>query len=279
MIVAARLLRDRRTATLWWAAGFIALTLFTVAFYPSIKDQRSIEDLLADMPETFRTMVGYQPDVPLSSPAGYLHARLFSTIAPVLAIVYGIGGGARAIAGSEEAGTLEPLLANPVTRGRVLAERYLATFALLLALTAVFTLALLVLARPFDALDGISLADLLGACGAVFTLGLLHGTLAFTIGAATGRRGPARRGGHLRRRGRLPHPEPAQPRRQPPALAGPQPLALVPRPEHARRRPDTGRDRPPRDRLRRAPDLWVDPVPPPRPTVNVASRGPAPKER
>ena len=121
MIVAARLLRDRRTATLWWAAGFVALTLFTVAFYPSIKDQRAIEDLLADMPETFRTMVGYQPDVPLSSPPGYLRARLFFTIAPVLAIVYGIGGGARAIAGNE-AGTLEPLLANPITRGRVLVE-------------------------------------------------------------------------------------------------------------------------------------------------------------
>jgi ABC-2 type transport system permease protein len=191
MIVAARLLRDRRTATLGWAAGFVALILFTVAFYPSIKDQRAIEDLLADMPETFRTMVGYQPDVPLSSPAGYLHARLFSTIAPVLAIVYGIGAGARAVAGSEEAGTLEPLLANPITRGRVLVERYLATFALLLALAAVFSLALIVLAQPFDALDGISIANLLGACAAVFTLGLLHGTLAFTVGAAAGRRGLA----------------------------------------------------------------------------------------
>jgi ABC-2 type transport system permease protein len=191
MIVAARLLRDRRTATLWWAAGFVSLTLFTVAFYPSIKDQRAIEDLLAGMPETFRTMVGYQPDVPLSSPAGYLHARLFSTIAPVLAIVYGIGAGARAIAGSEEVGTLEPLLANPITRSRILVERYLATFALLLALTAVFTLALLVLAQPFDALDGISIANLLGACAAAFTLGLLHGTLAFTVGAAAGRRGLA----------------------------------------------------------------------------------------
>jgi ABC-2 type transport system permease protein len=190
MIVAARLLRDRRTATLWWAAGFVALTVFTVAFYPSIKDQRAIEDLLAGMPETFRTMVGYQPDVPLSSPAGYLDARLFSTIAPVLAIVYGIGAGARA-PGSEEAGTLEPLLANPITRARLLVERYLATFALLLALTVVFTLALLVLAQPFDALDGISIANLLGACAAVFTLGLLHGTLAFTVGAAAGRRGLA----------------------------------------------------------------------------------------
>jgi ABC-2 type transport system permease protein len=191
MIVAARLVRDRRWSTLWWALGFIGLTLFTVSLYPSIKDQPSIDELLADLPDAFRSAIGYQPSVPLSSPAGYLQARLFSTLAPLLAVVFGIGAGARAIGGSEEAGTLELLLANPVTRSRVLLERYLATFGLLAGLIAVLAVALLVLAQPFGALEGIPTGNVVGACAAVLALGLLHGSLAFAIGAAAGRRGVA----------------------------------------------------------------------------------------
>jgi ABC-2 type transport system permease protein len=188
MTVAARLVRDRRWSTLWWALGFIGLTFFTVALYPSIKDQPSIEELLADLPEAFRSAIGYQPSVPLSSPAGYLQARLFSTLAPLLAVVFGIGAGARAIGGSEEAGTLELLLANPITRSRVLVERYLATFGLLAGLVAVLGVALLLLAQPFGALEGIPTGNVVGACAAVFALGLLYGSLAFAIGAAAGRR-------------------------------------------------------------------------------------------
>jgi ABC-2 type transport system permease protein len=191
MIVAARLLRDRRWSALGWALGFIGLVLFTVALYPSIKGQPSFDELLADLPDAFRSAIGYDAAVPLSSPAGYLQARLFSTLAPLLAVVFGIGAGARAIGGSEEAGTLELLLANPVTRGRALLERYLATFALLAGLVAVFTAALLVLGPPFGALEGVATADLLWACAAVYALGLLHGSLAFAIGAAAGRRGVA----------------------------------------------------------------------------------------
>jgi beta-exotoxin I transport system permease protein len=191
MTIAGRLVRDRRWSTLWWALGFVGLTFFTVALYPSIKGQPSLEELLANMPEALRSAIGYDAAVPLSSPAGYLQARLFSTLAPLLAVVFGVGAGAWAIGGSEEAGTLELLLANPVTRSRVLAERYLATFGLLAGLLAAFTVALAVLGPPFGALEGIPTSHLVGACAAVFALGLLHGTLAFAVGAATGRRGLA----------------------------------------------------------------------------------------
>jgi hypothetical protein len=54
-----------------------------------------------------------------------------------------------------------------------------------------FALALLAFGPLFGALDGITVTSLLGACAAVFTLALAHAALAFTLGAATGRRGPA----------------------------------------------------------------------------------------
>jgi ABC-2 type transport system permease protein len=120
-----------------------------------------------------------------------LHARLFATLAPLVVLVFGIGAGAQTIGGSEDAGTLEPLLANPVTRDRVATERYLAVVALLVVLVAALTVALLAFGPAFGVLDGVALSGLLGACAGVFGIALVHATLAFAVGAATGRRGPA----------------------------------------------------------------------------------------
>jgi ABC-2 type transport system permease protein len=191
MTVALRMIRDRRRSAGWWLLGLLALVVFTIALYPSVKDQTEIEDLMANLPAAFRTMIGYETAVPLTSPAGYLQARMFSTIAPVLLVVFGISLGAQAIGALEESGRLEPLLANPVTRTRVAVERYLAGVALLVLLTAVFATATLALASAVDALGGVRLTGLLGACTAAGALALLHLSLAYTVGAGTGRRGPA----------------------------------------------------------------------------------------
>jgi ABC-2 type transport system permease protein len=191
MIVATRMIRDRTRSTAWWLVGLLALVAFTVALYPSVKDQTEVEDLMRNLPDAFRTMIGYDAAVPLTSPAGYLHARMFSTVAPLLLVIFGIGAGAQAIGGLEESDRLEPLLANPVTRTRVAVERYLAGVALLVVLAAVFAAATAGLAAAVGVLGGVRISGLLGACAAAGALGLLHLSLAYAIGAATGRRGPS----------------------------------------------------------------------------------------
>lgn len=191
MIVAARLVRDRRRSMLWWALGVLALVAFTVSLYPSIRGEPSFDQVVQDLPASVKALVGYQTEVPLTSPAGYLHGRLFALLAPVVMLVFAIGAGAQAIGGAEEAGTLEQLLANPVTRTRLLLERYVAIVALLAGLVVLFTGLLLAMAAAVDALDGVRMSGLLGACAGVFALALLFGTLAFAVGAVTGRRGSA----------------------------------------------------------------------------------------
>jgi ABC-2 type transport system permease protein len=190
-MLAARLLRDRRRSTLWWTTGMAALVVFTVALYPTVKGQASIDQLTADMPEALRSMFGLDEAVPLSSPAGYLHGRLFSLMLPLVLVIFGVGLGAHAIGGSEENGTLELLLANPVTRRRVACERYVAMVTLLGVLTVAFIALLLVLAPPFDVLDGVSSTGAVGASLGAFGLALVHATVAFAVGAASGRRGAA----------------------------------------------------------------------------------------
>ena len=190
-LVAARFLHDGRRSASWWALGMIGLVAFTVAFYPSVKGNASFDELFKDLPDTVRALVGAQEGVPLTSPPGYLHARLFSIMVPVLLITFGIGLGARAIGGGEADGTLELLLANPVTRLRVVAERYLAVVLLLAAVTVAMSLSLLALAPLVGLLGGISIGRLLAVGAAALCLALLHATLAFGAGCAAGRPGPA----------------------------------------------------------------------------------------
>ncbi len=188
MIVAARLVRDRRRSLVWWSVGVVGLVLFTVSLYPSLKGEESLNEIVEQMPETIRSMFGMDTAIPLTSAPGYLQGRLFGSLLPLIMIVFGIGLGARAIAGSEQDGTLELLLANPVTRRAVVVERYVAMVAMIGVLTAVFAGSLVALGAPFGALEDVPASGLAGAVAGVFGITLLHATLAFGVGAATGRR-------------------------------------------------------------------------------------------
>lgn len=190
-VVFARFLRDTRRSLVWWALGMVALVLFTVAFYPSVKGNETFDKVFEELPQAVRTLVGAQEGVPLTSPPGYLHGRLFSVMVPVLLVTLGIGLGARAIGGSEGDGTLELLLAQPVTRSRVVAERYAVMVVVLAVVSATLTMSLVALGPLVGLLDGIAIGGLFAANGAAFCLALLHATLAFTVGCATGRAGPA----------------------------------------------------------------------------------------
>lgn len=191
MTVLRRFLRDRRRSTLWWLLGIVLTVALTVLFYPSIEGQDSFDEMSEEMPEAVRELFGLGGEFSMSSPEGFLQSQLFATMLPILLIVFGIGLGARAIGGSEEDGTLELLLANPVTRRRVLLERYGALVLLHLLLAASMVATTLAAGTPVGATEGIPLAWLAGAFAGVLLLGLLYATIAFTVGAVTGKRGRA----------------------------------------------------------------------------------------
>ncbi|WP_322796345.1 ABC transporter permease subunit [Tepidiforma sp.] len=190
MTIFRRALRDRRRSTLWWVLGLLALNLLTLAFYPSIRGQQEFDDLVQQMPPALRDLFGMSEGISLSSAPGYLWARLFSSLLTVLLVIYAVVAGSACIGGSEEDGTLELILANPVTRRRVAAERLVAVSTLLALLGVVSVATLVLLAPPFHGLENISAGGLAAACAGAVTLAGFHLSLAFTAGAITGRRGP-----------------------------------------------------------------------------------------
>jgi ABC-2 type transport system permease protein len=188
VIVARRFLRDRRRGFLWWSVGVVGTVLFSVAFFPSIRGNADFDRLVQDLPEAMRTLFGIDEQISLGTAPGYLHSRLFSLLLPILLVMYAIGTGAQAIAGSEDDGTLELLLANPVSRARVVGERIAAALLLVVGLAVVTAVATFALSPPFGALEGVDLLGLLAASSALTGLAVLHGALALGAGAAIGGR-------------------------------------------------------------------------------------------
>jgi ABC-2 type transport system permease protein len=186
--VIAETLRERRRSLVWWTLGIIGMIGLTVAFYPSVKDSTGLSDYAKDLPEGLRGLfVGGEIDI--TSGPGYLNSQVFAMAAPLILLIFAIGAGAGAVAGEEERGTLDLLLAHPLRRSDFVLQRFFATAVLVMILSAVLFVTVVV-ASALVGLD-IGVADLLAACGSNALLALLFGGLALTSGAVFPGRGRA----------------------------------------------------------------------------------------
>ncbi len=175
-------LRDNRKSLFWWSLGLVAFVLVNVMFYPDFKGQTEFNQLLDS--DALKAFVGNITS--FTSPAGYMNAQWFALVAPVLLIIYAVGQGTGLIAGEENRRTLPLLLANPVSRERIVCGKFAALKIGVLVLAAV-QLAAIAVSGPLFELH-YNFWDLASASISLFLLGLLFGGLAFLIGAATGNR-------------------------------------------------------------------------------------------
>jgi ABC-2 type transport system permease protein len=180
-------LRDQRRSLLIWIASVVGYVVMMCSLFPSIRESSAdMQDYIESMPEAFReAFMGESTD--FGNAVTYLNGELFSFMTPLFVMIFAIALAAAQIAGEEENGTFSLLLAYPVSRTRLLAQKYgvlvTGTFALCAAHFAAMAIA--------DVAIGLDLpADtLVGAHVSLLLLGLAVGTVAFAIGAATGRRG------------------------------------------------------------------------------------------
>lgn len=184
----AKTLRDDRRSLLWWG-GITALLAFLITLlYPTYRDQAAtFEEFWKDAPAIMRAFFGEEFD--FGSPEGFLSAEVYATMAPLIFAIFAIGAGSRAIAGEEQEGTLEILLAQPLPRHRIVLHKFaaMATTSLLLAAA----LALSVLAGSVVVGMEIDAARLFGATLLTAMLGLTFGSLALLTGAALRGKGRA----------------------------------------------------------------------------------------
>jgi ABC-2 type transport system permease protein len=185
--ITLKTLRDQRRSLIWWTVGIVVLVGYTMLFYPSIRDNQAYQDFASELPESFTAFFG--GDVDPTSPEGYLTQQLYSFILPLLLAIYAINAGTRAIAGEEDRGTLELLVAQPVSRSRVTLEKFAAMVIGTLFLGAVMEVTVLAINPLVDM--GLDLGTVTAATVATVLFGLVFGSLALALGAATGRRSTA----------------------------------------------------------------------------------------
>lgn len=177
---------DARRSLLGWTIAVVVLGAGYAAFWPTI-DSPGMRDALENYPEALLEALNYTD---IATPDGYLTATVYGLVVAILLVVYGVGAGARAIAGDEEAGTLDLVLAHPVSRSRVALQRYVALVAAIVLFNLVLFLSLLAIAGPVR-LEGITLGEYAAMHTHLVLFSALFAAVSYGVGASTGSRAAA----------------------------------------------------------------------------------------
>lgn len=178
-----RAIFDLRWHIGWYGLGLASYGGLVVWLYPMFKGL--LEEV--QYPEDILKFFGAGTD--LSDPATFMTVE-YHSFAPIIMIVFAVVSGTGLLAGDEGRGTLETLLAQPVSRTAVFLSRALALALAAITICALATLGWLV-SVPFVDLGSLGLGTLLLSTFAVLPVLLAFGAMAMLLGAIAPSRGMA----------------------------------------------------------------------------------------
>ncbi len=180
-------LQGLRWQVTWYGMGLALYAAFMIWLFPAFED--ALGTMTAEYPPEILAFFGASGD--LADPRVFIQVEYFS-FAPIILVIYGIMAGTGLLAGDEGRGTLEPLLAQPISRTSIFISRLLALVAGLLLILAVNALGW-ILSVPFVDLGDLGLLSFLGATlvalpsvMAFAGLGILVASVSPTRGSAGG---------------------------------------------------------------------------------------------
>ncbi len=177
-------LRSQSRLLIGWAIALVLLYLMIGGVWQLF--QNTVEDLESFMENYPQELLEVFGVTDFTTDVGFMQAEMYSIIVPFIAVIVGAVLGARALAGDEEQGRLEPVVAAPVSRTRVVAERSLAALLGVSALMVVAFLSLGLSALVFS-MD-IPLVQNAAVNWSLAWLGMLYAAVALAVGALTGRK-------------------------------------------------------------------------------------------
>lgn len=160
------------------------LAIMFTALYDSFAGE--IENMAEIAPAEMEAMLGGNLEF-ASTPAGWLGIELYGIFLPVVLAIIGVSSGSTAIGSEEDSGTLELLLASPVSRTRIVVEKSLSiTIQIgLVAISVWVGVALGTFLFPFE----VSLIDVLLATLMAWLFGISISYLSLCVHSITGRKG------------------------------------------------------------------------------------------
>jgi ABC-2 type transport system permease protein len=128
-------LRRLRGQVIGWGIGLALYGIMMAAFYDTIQGIEFLDDLLASYPPELMAFFGDIANI--GTPTGYLDTYYFVYM-PVIIGIFSISVGAGLLAGDEERGILDMVMAQPISRTALFIGRligYLAATALILVIS------------------------------------------------------------------------------------------------------------------------------------------------
>ena len=169
-----------------WSASMFLLALMFTGLYDSFKGE--ITDMIDNVPKLMEAMIGPLPKDAVT-PEGWLGLELYGLLFPILLAVIAVSAGASAIGGEEESGTIELILASPISRGRVVLEKSLGIMIQLGIVSGFLWVGIAIgsLLFPFD----VSLTNVLSATAMGWIFGTTVAYITMSTQALKGRKGLA----------------------------------------------------------------------------------------
>jgi len=163
-------LRSSRGAIIGWGIGLAALAIMMGSFYDMMVDSNEMMDVMNAYAVTMPELVEIFNIGAMNTPIGWLDVEYFSFL-PLIIGLFATGAGASLLSRDEEGGTLDLILAHPVSRtvlfwGRFLANTLVIIILLLISWASLllpmtwseyFSIPAFELLLPFTSLFGILL--------------------------------------------------------------------------------------------------------------------------
>jgi ABC-2 type transport system permease protein len=172
---------QRRWSIFWWSFGVAMLVLFTMAFYPTIHDQAAQLNQSLKLGSSTEALFG---GTDFFSPLGYLNSQIMYFTLPLILAILSIGLGTSLIGREESSGSIESLLARPISRGKLITAKALSGISITLIVTLIVSLITILMCKIVNL--GVPYGNIAAACFACFMLVITFGALAFLL-TATGR--------------------------------------------------------------------------------------------
>lgn len=147
-----RTIRDRKWNILIYSLVAILTVWMYISMFPSFSSKADeFKQLMNAYPESMMKAFGVKDSAMIfSSIENFLAMENFSLLWPVMLIAFLVSWAGSAIAGEMEKGTIEILLAQPVSRLKIFFSKYFSGFTALLIFTALSIYSIIPLARLYD---------------------------------------------------------------------------------------------------------------------------------
>ncbi|WP_328403428.1 ABC transporter permease subunit [Nocardia sp. NBC_00403] len=171
-------LKEQRRGLIGWSIGLAIVPMMYLPNFQSLQQQGSLDIKQNKMYEA----MGMGD---FASATGYMQSMVYAMMGTLLLLIFAVTFAARSAA-QEDSGTLDLLLAQPISRRVLLAQRFAALAVQTGIVTTVFTLSIIAGANAGQM--NIPAGNIVAASAGLGLLALVVGTITLLIGALTGKR-------------------------------------------------------------------------------------------